>query len=496
MKNKTKSEFDPMINIPRDSSLEEIVLGSILLDKYAIDKIISEFTSNLFFSFKNKDIATCIISLYKQSQPIDLVTLCKELKKTEKLEKIGGASYLSQLTTKVSSASNIEYHVKILQEEALKRSLITIGTKAINKSLDPTEDVFDVFNETQGELDNALKNVVNYEIKSAGEIHDDILRKSFAMLDTKQKSGVATGLNALDNVTNGWQESDLIIIAGRPAMGKTAVAISMLMHPSLELNNAVAIFSLEMSNEQLVSRMQSLLSGINVSKIVKKQLTNDEINQISIKAGGLNKSKIFVDDTPNISLLDLKGKARKLKKEQDIKLLVIDYLQLMRSGLKISNREQEIAEISRGLKGLAKELNIPVIALSQLSRSVESRSDKKPMLQDLRESGQIEQDADMVLFCYRPEYYHIDQYEVDGRTFEAHGLFMLIIAKHRNGELGEIPLRFIHEQTKITNHSISNDFTPSIDFENRTTSIRPNEEFALDKQIKDFFDGDEEEMPF
>ena len=496
MKNKIKSEFDPMINIPRDSSLEEIVLGSILLDKYAIDKIISEFTPNLFFSFKNKDIATCIISLYKQSQPIDLVTLCKELKKIEKLEKIGGASYLSQLTTKVSSASNIEYHVKILQEEALKRSLITIGTKAINKSLDPTEDVFDVFNETQGELDNALKNVVNYEIKSAGEIHDDILRKSFAMLDTKQKSGVATGLNALDNVTNGWQESDLIIIAGRPAMGKTAVAISMLMHPSLELNNAVAIFSLEMSNEQLVSRMQSLLSGINVSKIVKKQLTNDEINQISIKAGGLNKSKIFVDDTPNISLLDLKGKARKLKKEHDIKLLVIDYLQLMRSGLKISNREQEIAEISRGLKGLAKELNIPVIALSQLSRSVESRSDKKPMLQDLRESGQIEQDADMVLFCYRPEYYHIDQYEVDGRTFEAHGLFMLIIAKHRNGELGEIPLRFIHEQTKITNHSISNDFTPSIDFENRITSIRPNEEFALDKQITDFFDGDEEEMPF
>ena len=496
MKNKTKSEFDPMINIPRDSSLEEIVLGSILLDKYAIDKIISEFTPNLFFSFKNKDIATCIISLYKQSQPIDLVTLCKELKKIEKLEKIGGASYLSQLTTKVSSASNIEYHVKILQEEALKRNLISIGSRAINKSLDPCEDVFDVFNETQSELDNALKNVVNYEIKSAGEIHDDILKKSYAMLDTKQKSGVATGLNALDNVTNGWQESDLIIIAGRPAMGKTAVAISMLMHPSLELNNAVAIFSLEMSNEQLVSRMQSLLSGINVSKIVKKQLTNDEITQISSKAGGLNKSKIFVDDTPNISLLDLKGKARKLKKEHDIKLLVIDYLQLMRSGLKISNREQEIAEISRGLKGLAKELNIPVIALSQLSRSVESRSDKKPMLQDLRESGQIEQDADMVLFCYRPEYYHIDQYEVGGRTFEAYGLFMLIIAKHRNGELGEIPLRFIHEQTKITNHSISSDFKPSVDFDNKTTSIRPNEEFALDKQITDFFDGDEEEMPF
>jgi replicative DNA helicase len=318
------------------------------------------------------------------------------------------------------------------------------------------------------------------------------------MLDSKQKSGVATGLNALDNVTNGWQESDLIIIAGRPAMGKTAVAISMLMHPSLDLNNAVAIFSLEMSNEQLVSRMQSLLSGVNVSKIVKKQLTNDEITQISVNAKQLTDSKIFVDDTPNISLLDLKGKARKLKKEHDIKLIVIDYLQLMRSGLKISNREQEIAEISRGLKGLAKELNIPVIALSQLSRSVESRSDKKPMLQDLRESGQIEQDADMVLFCYRPEYYNIDQYEVDGTTFDAHGLFMFIIAKHRNGELGEIPLKFIHEQTKITNHSISSNYKQVSEISYTNDSIKPNTSFTnIDNEILDFFDNQEEdETPF
>lgn len=497
MKTRRKqSSFDPLVEIPNDSNLEEIVLGSIILDRYAIDKIIGDFSPNLFFSFKNRDIAYSIISLYKQSQPIDLVTVCKELQKSEKLESVGGAKYITSLTSKISTAINIEYHVKILQEEALKRNLISIGTKAINNSLDDSQDVFDVFNETQNDLDNALKTVVNYEIKSAGEIHDDILRKSFEMLDTKQKSGVATGLNALDNVTNGWQESDLIIIAGRPAMGKTAVAISMLMHPSLELNNAVAIFSLEMSNEQLVSRMQSLLSGINVSKIVKKQLSNDEITQISAKAGRLSQSKIFVDDTPNISLLDLKGKARKLKKEHDIKLLVIDYLQLMRSGLKISNREQEIAEISRGLKGLAKELNIPVIALSQLSRTVESRADKKPMLQDLRESGQIEQDADMVLFCYRPEYYHIDQYEVDGRTFDAYGLFMLIIAKHRNGELGEIPLRFIHEQTKITNHSISNDFQPSVDFEYKSQSIKPNVEFALDKDINDLFENEEEETPF
>jgi len=499
MKPKIKqSNFDPILEIPSDSNLEEIVLGSILLDKYALDKIISDFSSNLFFSFKNKDIANCIISLYKQSQPIDLVTICNELQKSDKLNSIGGAKYIASLSNKISSTLNIEYHIKILQEQALKRNLITIGSSAINKSLDDTQDVFDVFNETQSELDNALKNIVNYEIKSAGDIHSDILRKSFAMIDSKQKSGVATGLNALDNVTNGWQESDLIIIAGRPAMGKTAIAISMLMHPSLDLNNAVAIFSLEMSSEQLVSRMQSLLSGVNVSKIVKKQLNNDEITEISNKAGKLKDSKIFVDDTPNISLLDLKGKARKLKKEYDIKLIVIDYLQLMRSGLKINSREQEIAEISRGLKGLAKELNIPVIALSQLSRSVESRADKKPMLQDLRESGQIEQDADMVLFCYRPEYYQIVQYEVDGRTFDAYGLFMLIIAKHRNGELGEIPLRFIHEQTKITNHSVSNDFKQSSEISFSSNSIKPNTTFAsIDDKVLDFFDNqDEEETPF
>jgi len=498
MKNKKQASYDPMVIIPSDSELEEIVLGSILLDKYALDKIIGDFSSNLFFSLKNKSLVECILSLYKQSLPVDIVTLTKELQRTNRLEFVGGVTYVSSLTLKVASALNIEYHIKILQEQALKRNLINIGTSAINKSLDETVDVFDAFNETQNDLDNAIKNVVNYEIKSAGDIHSDILRKSFAMLDTNQKSGIATGLNALDNVTNGWQESDLIIIAGRPAMGKTAVAISMLMHPSLELNNAVAIFSLEMSNEQLVSRMQSLLSGVNVSKIVKKQLSNDEITQISSKANKLIESKIFVDDTPNISLLDLKGKARKLKKEQDIKLIVIDYLQLMRSGLKISSREQEIAEISRGLKGLAKELNIPVIALSQLSRSVESRSDKKPMLQDLRESGQIEQDADMVLFCYRPEYYNIDQYEVDGTTFDAYGLFMLIIAKHRNGELGEIPLKFIHEQTKITNHGISNDFKPNNEVNFTNNSIKPNKEFSsIDKDILDFFENqDEEEIPF
>ena len=456
------------LEMPNVLDVELIVLGSILIDKTAIDRIASDFSVNLFYEKKNRIVADAMLILYRENKPIDLLTLFNKIKELKKDEEVGGVAFISSLTHRVSTASNIEYHIRILQEEALRRNLIEIGTIASSKSLDVTQDVFELFNETQNNLDNALKKVINYEIKNAGSVHDAILLKSIEMLQTGSKSGVPTGLRLLDNVTNGWQNSDLIILAGRPSMGKTAAAISMCIHPSLEKNEPIAIFSLEMSNEQLVSRMQSYLSGVNVSKIVKKQLSMNEIDEISKKAIGLKTAPLFIDDTPNISLLDLKGKARKLKKENGVKLIIIDYLQLMRSGLKASSREQEIAEISRGLKGLAKELNVPVIALSQLSRGVEMRGDKKPMLQDLRESGQIEQDADMVLFCYRPEYYGIDTYEVGNQSFDANGLFMLIIAKHRNGELGEIPLTFIHEQTKLTNHEFG--YSPPIvsQEENRT----------------------------
>lgn len=504
------------IDIPQPNLVEteKVVLGALLLDKTAIDRIASDFSTNLFYDFKNRLIAQSILQLYRKSKPIDLITIHNQLKENDCLDKAGGASYISQLTSNVSSSSNIEYHTRLLQQEALRRNLIEIGTNATSKSLDPTKDIFEVFNETQNNLDDALKKVINYEIKNAGHIHDEILLKSLEILKTGSKSGVQTGFRLLDNVTNGWQSSDLIILAGRPSMGKTAAAVSMCIFPALEKNQSIAIFSLEMSNEQLVSRMQSFLSGINVSKIVKKQLTLQEIDTIGKKAISLKNAPLFIDDTPNISLLDLKGKSRKLKKEHDIKMIVVDYLQLMRSGIKASSREQEIAEISRGLKSLAKELNVPVIALSQLSRSVEMRGgDKKPMLQDLRESGQIEQDADMVLFCYRPEYYGFETYEVGNQIFEAKGLFMLIIAKHRNGELGEIPLTFIGEQTKLTNYDF--DYKSSFENENNSgtfvqqqntnqektepliqsafSSLKANTDFENEK---DFFDEPEEEMPF
>jgi replicative DNA helicase len=446
MKNKPEGQM------PNSMNVEKIVLGSILLDSTALDRVISDFSTNLFYDRSNRNVAHSIIKLYKENKPIDIVTLCAQLTAEQKITESGGAIYIASLTNGIGSSANLLYHIRILQEEALRRNLIRIGTNATSKSLESDQDIFELFNETQNDLDSAIRKVINYEIKGVGSIHHDILNQSIEMLKSGARSGLETGLRLLDNVTNGWQNSDLIILAGRPGMGKTAFAVSMCIHPALEKKEPIAIFSLEMSNEQLVSRMQSFLSGVNVSKIVKKQLDINEINEIGKSAIGLKDAPIFIDDTPNISLLDLKGKARKLKKEQGIKLLVIDYLQLMRSGVKSNSREQEIAEISRGLKALAKELNIPIVALSQLSRSVEQRSgDKKPMLQDLRESGQIEQDADMVCFCYRPEYYGIENYEVGNISFDTHGLFILLIAKHRNGELGEIPLTFVHEQTKVTN---------------------------------------------
>jgi len=437
---------------PQDHTLEEIVLGSIIFDRYAIDRVAGDFNAGLFFSDPHAKIAQTILTLYSQNTSVDLVTVVQQLKKEGDLDAVGGYSYISSLSTKVGTTANLETHIKLLQEYALKRNLIQVSSEITRRCFMEDEDVFDVFAEAQSNLDLSIKSVINYKVERVSSIHEELIKESIRVLDSKENSGIPTGLRRLDNVTNGFQKSDLIILAGRPSMGKTAVALSMVVFPCVMKNIPVAVFSLEMSSSQLVGRLQSNLSEVNVSKIVKKQLTIDEINEISVKAKGLATAPLFIDDTANISVLDLKGKCRKLVKEQGVQMIIIDYLQLMRSGVKTQSREQEIAEISRGLKIIAKELNVPVIALSQLSRAVEQRGgDKRPSLSDLRESGQIEQDADMVMFCYRPEYYGFTETMIGDREFDAKGLFMLIVAKHRNGELGEIPLKFVGEQAKITN---------------------------------------------
>lgn len=438
--------------LPNFRDIEEAVLGAIIIEPSCLENVASELSPELFYFNNHKIVAESIIELLIESNPVDVITICDKLRKKNQLESVGGDFFVFKLVSNVTSSANIDYHLKLLQEQALKRSIIRFSSEAVRKSFDNEADVFQTYNELQNNLENNLKGLIQYKIQSVGQIHDQIIKASREFVESGQASGVVTGLVMLDRVTNGFQKSDLIILAGRPSMGKTACAISMVLNPALQFGIPVGIFSLEMSSEQLVSRMQSIVSGVNVSKIVKKQLSKSDIDQIEYAGQVLKSAPIMIDDTANISLLELKSKCRKMVRENGVRLIIIDYLQLMRSGLYIGNREQEIAEISRGLKGLAKELDIPIIALSQLSRSVESRGgDKKPMLSDLRESGQIEQDADMVVFCYRPEYYGITDYELGGQDYDTRGLFLLLVAKHRNGELGEIPLLFVHEQTMITN---------------------------------------------
>ena len=475
---------------PSDIEIEQLVLGTILLNSSIIDNYMGEFNSSLFFHDENIKIANSIIQLCSKNKVVDLITVkneCKTLGYEIPIRSIVA------LTNHVASTTNFEFHFRILQENAIRRDTIQVLSDGLRRSFENNEDVFKIIIETQAQLENTFKNVSASNLNKVGVVHKQLLETAWKVVFEGKKSGVTTGLRLLDNVTNGWQNSDLIILAGRPSMGKTACAISMIMHPTLNENIPIAIFSLEMSSEQLVGRMQSYMSGIDVGRIVKKQLTKDEIVGIQGDAFKLEDANLFIDDTASITLAELKAKARRLHKEEGIRLIVIDYLQLMRSGLQTFSRENEIAEISRGLKALAKELNIPVIALSQLSRGVESRGgDKKPQLSDLRESGQIEQDADMVLFCYRPEYYGIENYEIGERSFDADGLFMLLINKHRNGELGEIPLQFIKEQAKVTNLNFDKP-----NFSNTFVQPKePNEQkpSVLNNMRNELFD--EEEKPF
>lgn len=437
---------------PQIIDLEEAVLGALLLESGVFDTIAKDFSPNLFYKEANNLVAFVIEQMYIANERIDILTVSQKLKANGTLEKVGGAFYVSSLTNRISSTANIEVHVKLLQQYTLKRSLIKICGNAVQKAYSDNDDIFDTYTEVQVAVDDSLKQVLNYDVASIRDIHIQGLKEGREVTNGGGISGVETGLVMVDRLTSGWQKSDLIIIAGRPAMGKTSIVLSMIVNSSVRKGIPVAIFSCEMSKQQLGGRIQADLSGVDVGRIIKKQLDLGDWDYIEKNSEKLLNAPLFIDDTPNISIIELKSKARRLVKEKGVQLIAIDYLQLMRSGMGITNREQEIAEISRSLKGLAKELDIPIIALSQLSRLVEGRSDKKPQLSDLRESGQIEQDADMVAFCYRPEYYGVENYEIDGENVDARGLFMLIIAKHRNGELGEVPLRFIHSLAKITNH--------------------------------------------
>jgi len=436
---------------PQAVDLEEAVLGALLIDKNALSKIVDILHHEAFYNEKHQHIFKAVVSLFGENQPVDILTVASELRKEGQMKQAGGEVYLAQLSQKVSSAAHIEYHARIIIQKHIQRELIRISSEIIESAFDETTDVLELLDSSE----QKLFEVAQGNLKRNYESSEALIRQALERIEhiSKQEglSGVPSGFSDLDRITSGWQPSDLIILAARPGMGKTAFVLSMARNMAIEHDKKVAIFSLEMSSVQLITRIISSETGLNSEKLRKGDLTDYEWKNLTSGVVDLEKAKLFIDDTPALSVFDLRAKVRRLASTQGLDVIIIDYLQLMTVGGSKAqgNREQEISTISRSLKSIAKELNVPVIALSQLSRAVETRStSKRPQLSDLRESGAIEQDADIVSFIYRPQYYQIDEWE-DGTPCENEA--EIIIAKHRNGSLDDIRLRFIGELAKFAN---------------------------------------------
>lgn len=436
---------------PQAVDLEEAVLGALMLEKNALSEVIDILTPDSFYKEAHQKIFEAISNLFQKTSPIDLLTVTAELRQMGVLELVGGAYYITQLTDRVVSAANIEYHARIISQKYIQRELIRVSTEIINNAYEETTDIFDLLDHAEKSLFDIAQNNLRRDSRKM----DDIMREainSLELLKDREEglTGIPSGLTSLDRMTSGWQPSDLVIIAARPAMGKTAFVLSVARNAAVDHEKPVAVFSLEMSSIQLVNRLISGETEIEQEKLRKGDLADHEWQQLHSRIDRLTEAPIIIDDTPALSVFEFRAKCRRLKAQYDIQMVVVDYLQLMQGKAdgKSGNREQEIGSISRALKSVAKELNIPVLALSQLSRAVESRpgNSKRPMLSDLRESGSIEQDADMVLFLYRPEYYGLTEDE-EGRSTA--GVGEVIIAKHRNGETGIVPLRFVGKYVKF-----------------------------------------------
>ncbi len=429
---------------PQNIDAEKSVLGSLLIDEEAIGTAIEMLDETWFYEQSHRQIFRAILALYGERKNVDLITLSDKLKSDGILEQVGGISYLSFLIDLVPSAANVEHYANIVKEKGVLRRLIKNATNIIAESYESTGNIDEV-------VDNAERlifEVADLKQRSQSVHIKDLVRQSIEKLDflyqrKQHVTGIPTGFEKFDHMTSGLQNSDLIIIAGRPSMGKSALAISMAEYVGIEQKKGVGVFSLEMSKEQLVQRMLCSQARVDAHKVRSGFLAPADWPKLTSAAGRLSESKIFIDDTPAISVLELRAKARRLKANQGIELIILDYLQLMRSTVQSESRQQEISEISRSLKALARELNVPVIALSQLSRAVESRQDHKPQLSDLRESGAIEQDADLVVLLMREEYYN--------PTEENKGVADVMIAKQRNGPVGTVKLAFIKEYMRFEN---------------------------------------------
>lgn len=448
---------------PQDLAIEEAVLGALMLEKEAYTAVSDILKPESFYDTSHQHIYEAIVSLGAQQRPIDMLTVTEQLRNDGNLETVGGAARISQLTGMVSSAANVEFHARIIAQKYIARRLINFSSTIQEKAFDETNDVYDLMQEAEGALFEISKNTLKRDVQQIDPIIGEAIKKiQEAANNTSGLSGLPTGFHKLDKLTSGWQNSDLIIIAARPAMGKTAFVLSMAKNMAVDYNIPVAIFSLEMSNLQLVNRLISNVCELEGEKIKSGQLGHNDWEKLMARSKKLYSAPLYVDDTPSLSVFEFQTKARRLKSEHNIQIIIIDYLQLMNaSGMKFGSREQEVSNISRSLKALAKDLNIPIIALSQLNRSVEQRGDdkrgKRPQLSDLRESGAIEQDADIVCFIHREEYYTKSSEDAEGNDIRGKAEF--IIAKHRSGAVDDVDMRFVHRFARFENWDDSYNLT-------------------------------------
>ena len=436
---------------PQAIEFEEAVLGALMIEKDAYSLVSEILRPESFYDHRHQLIYESVRTLNLQQQPVDIITVAEHLRRMGHLEEAGGPFYITQLSGKVASSAHIEYHARIIAQKALARELITFTSMVQTEAFDETVDVDDLMQKAEGKLFEISQQNMKKDYTQINPVINaayDLLQKAAARSDGL--SGLSSGFEKLDKMTSGWQNSDLVIVAARPAMGKTAFVLSMAKKMAVDMKIPCAMFSLEMSNVQLVNRMIVNVCEIPGEKIKSGQLAPYEWVQLDSKITQLYDAPLYLDDTPALSVFELRTKARRLVREHGVKIIMIDYLQLMNaSGMSFGSRQEEVSTISRSLKGLAKELNIPIIALSQLNRGVESREGidgKRPQLSDLRESGAIEQDADMVCFIHRPEYYKIYQ---DEKGRDLHGMAEIIIAKHRNGAVGDVRLRFRGEYARF-----------------------------------------------
>jgi replicative DNA helicase len=488
---------------PQAVDLEEAVLGAMMLERGAVNDVIDILKADSFYKESHQRIYACIAELFANSEPIDILTVTNALRKRAELDLVGGPFFISQLTNRVASTANVEFYARIIVQKHILRELIRISGETLKKAYDDTTDVFDLLDSTE----NNLFQVAEGNIRKNYDSMAVLMQKAIKEIENARKneeglSGVPTGFHKLDAVTSGWQKSDMVVLAARPGMGKTAFVLSMARNTAVQFNKPVAVFSLEMSSVQLVNRLIASEAEIPADKLRKGNLADHEFQKLHTRIRKLSEAPLFIDDTPALSVFELRAKARRLKQQHNVELIIIDYLQLMTAGdSKGGNREQEISTISRSIKTIAKELNVPIIALSQLSRSVETRGgDKRPQLSDLRESGAIEQDADIVAFIYRPEYYGFLE-GASGEDLRNRG--EIIIAKHRNGSLETIPLKFIGQFARFDN-------LDSSDFEPVTSShmMGPNTSFdepsggniirgsRMNDDDDDFPSGSDDDAPF